>query len=321
MAQLEVTVTGPGNRRKIWRLPDDQLIGLIASTLVERMGLPTQIEWTVVSTKKSKALAPDGTLAKEKIKPGDLLRLEPVRNTLFKQFLQALYDEAEGHVQDKLWDKAMEKMRQLHEYDPRFPDPKGVAALAQAGLGPSAIPASGVSWGLVVGGLALTGALVAGTAVIGAGAVGYAIWRANSEQNPTPAIERGGNTDAGQPHTGDVQITLQWHDTVDLDLHVYDPDGFHIYHGDRLAPSGGELDVDANYPCANVTTTPLENVYWPWDGAPAGEYEVAIRYFQDCTGEGPVSYEVAIRLDGNLWNTYSGQISPGEEVLIARFEY
>lgn len=324
MAQIQVIVSAPGNRRKRWKLPDDRMIGLLVSTIVEQMGLPTKIDWNLILTKKRKTLASDKTLTKEKVQPGAALRLEPVRNTLFKQFLEKLYEEAEGRVQDKLWDQALEKLQELHEYDPRFPDPKGLRKLAELSLTPSAAPVAGISWGLVLGGVALAGTLAVGAAaVVGGG--GYILYRASQHEErytpPPPAPTEpsgGGNL---QPHTGDVQVTLEWYNEADLDLHVYDPNDDEIYFDNPRVASGGELDVDANYPCEYATSSPLENVYWPRGGAPSGKYQVYVHYIIDCMDEGPVDFRVTVRVNEEVLDTYSGTISLDERVFITSFEY
>jgi len=86
--------------------------------------------------------------------------------------------------------------------------------------------------------------------------------------------------------SGDVQVSLIWYNVNDLDLHVVDPNGERIYYKAPRARSGGELDVDANAGArdasgrpANLTREPVENVYWPKDGAPAGTYRVQINHF------------------------------------------
>ena len=43
---------------------------------------------------------------------------------------------------------------------------------------------------------------------------------------------------------GDVQITLTWDNTADLDLHVIDPQGERIAYFSPTSTSGGMLDVD-----------------------------------------------------------------------------
>lgn len=59
--------------------------------------------------------------------------------------------------------------------------------------------------------------------------------------------------------TGDVQVTLRWVGTNDLDLHVTDPAGETIYFGNRSSGSDGQLDVDSNAGCSrNITSNPVK---------------------------------------------------------------
>jgi hypothetical protein len=314
MTQIQTTVVAPGDRRSMWRLPDDQLIGLLIPTIVQQMGLTEEINWQLVPAKTGKPLAEDATLARVRIPPDAVLNLEPIRNELLKMFLKKLYEEAESKIKDNLWDKALEKLDELHRYDPRYPDPRGLRRLAELGLAPSAIPAAGISWGLVLGGLAVVGVLAVGATLAVGGVIGVGLLISRSGQQSTTAP--GGSV---QPHTGDVQVTLEWYTTADLDLHVVDPDGAEVYFGNRQVASGGELDVDANYPCENATSSPLENVYWPWGGAPPGEYQVFVHYFGECLGEGPLNYRVIVRVDGNVVDDHPGSMSPGESVPVTTF--
>lgn len=80
--------------------------------------------------------------------------------------------------------------------------------------------------------------------------------------------------DAGAEADGKMTISLAWNTTDDLDLHVYEPSGQHIYHASRNSSSGGRLDVDANGPNSALGRTPVENVFW--DAPPHGKYHVDI---------------------------------------------
>lgn len=86
-------------------------------------------------------------------------------------------------------------------------------------------------------------------------------------------------------HTGQqgrLKVTLEWTDrSIDLDLHVIEPNGFEIYYmelHDRA--TGGKLDIDwtpqkeecRNRPCA-------ENIFW--GNPPRGEYVVKVVYYAD----------------------------------------
>ena len=67
-------------------------------------------------------------------------------------------------------------------------------------------------------------------------------------------------------------------ESVDLDLHVIDPQGVELYYSNESSPSGGEFDVDCL--CGDCPQGPNENIYWPLDGsAPKGKYEYWIEYF------------------------------------------
>ncbi len=78
---------------------------------------------------------------------------------------------------------------------------------------------------------------------------------------------------------GDIQISLSWHNYNDLDLHCIDPAGVEIFFANRRSTrTGGELDIDQNaQPPYNAT--PVENIYWPFGGAPAGLYRISVVYY------------------------------------------
>ncbi|MBN1956225.1 MAG: hypothetical protein JW900_14430 [Anaerolineae bacterium] len=328
MNRLQVYVVGPGKRRTGWRLPPGRPVKTFLDRIVEHMELPSHLNWRLV-TPSNQTIKGQQTLASANVHNGQTLTLQTLRDQILQEFLDMLYDEAEGYVQDKLWDKALEKLEELHEYDPRYPDPRGLQKLAAAGLAPSAVPVGGISWGLVGGAVAVAGALAAGAVLVTAAValVGAALlWNGGGGGGTSTGGGSGGGgtiTSGGDgvvPHTGDVQVTLEWYNTADLDLYVVDPFGEEVYHGHRLAASGGELDVDANYPCSSARSNPIENVYWPWGGAPGGEYQVHVRYYGECNSEGTSEFLVTIRVDGEVIDSYPGQLLPGEESLIARFE-
>ncbi|MDY3559518.1 hypothetical protein R5W23_000511 [Gemmata sp. JC673] len=99
--------------------------------------------------------------------------------------------------------------------------------------------------------------------------------------------------------TGDVQITLIWDDANDLDLHCVDPTGYEIWYKQKASPTRGRLDVDRNAGCQSIDPQPVENIFWPKDGAPQGDYTIYVNFFQRCTG-GPdrSDYRVNILANG-----------------------
>jgi hypothetical protein len=122
--------------------------------------------------------------------------------------------------------------------------------------------------------------------------------------------------------TGDVQITLLWDSEVDLDLHVLDPDGNEIFHSVPSAANSGQLDVDANYPCDVATSSPVENVFWPPGEAPRGHYEVWIEFWGRCdTGRDEQSYELIVRVDGEVYERLTGTIGADDWEEVFSFDY
>ncbi len=119
--------------------------------------------------------------------------------------------------------------------------------------------------------------------------------------------------------TGDVQVTLRWSGTADLDLAVTDPTGARISYEATSSPSGGQLDVDANGSCAG--DPPVENVFWPPGQAPLGEYLLEVHYYGECAGEGPQSFTLAFVSNGALAPIVPAALNAGsgepEIVLVA----
>ena len=118
--------------------------------------------------------------------------------------------------------------------------------------------------------------------------------------------------------TGDVQVTLRWSTSDDLDLAVTDPDGDTATYFNPFVASGGELDVDANAACDETTSSPVENVFWPVGGAPQGDYVVSINLFSFCTTSSQVDFSLTILVQGET-QELSGTVS--ESNPIANFSF
>lgn len=76
--------------------------------------------------------------------------------------------------------------------------------------------------------------------------------------------------------SGALKITLLWDFIADIDLHVYEPNGFHIYYDQSHLhdpETGGQLDRD------NIDGGPksAENIFWT--NPPSGNYRVSIKYY------------------------------------------
>lgn len=98
--------------------------------------------------------------------------------------------------------------------------------------------------------------------------------------------------------TGDVQATITWRNTNDIDLWVVEPSGAIIFFQKPLSASGGVLDVDANADCTRLTTAPIENIFWATQTAPQGEFKVQAQYFKQCEATTATSYHVRLKVDG-----------------------
>jgi hypothetical protein len=111
-----------------------------------------------------------------------------------------------------------------------------------------------------------------------------------------------------QSGTGDVKVTLSWDRLHDLDLHVIEPNGEEIQFTNPSSATGGELDLDSGINCMPSGTN-SENIFWPPQGAPAGEYVVTVHNYQQCA-PGALEYSVRVAYD-NVVNTYSGTFADG----------
>src|SRR5580698_9852540 len=131
-----------------------------------------------------------------------------------------------------------------------------------------------------------------------------------STEAPPPSKDFQERLDKWHAKSGDVQMSLIWFNTNDLDLHCVDPKGFEIYwqKSNRKSPSGGELDVDKNAGCRDTTAEPVENIYWATGTAPMGHYQVFVDYYQQCAlGTDDTRYEVTV-LHGSERRQFSGTI-------------
>ncbi|MBK50057.1 MAG: hypothetical protein CL768_03350 [Chloroflexi bacterium] len=109
--------------------------------------------------------------------------------------------------------------------------------------------------------------------------------------------------------TGQVQISLIWDNTNDLDLIVICPSGERISFDHSLSKCGGHLDVDMNE--SPTSDKPVENVFWPKDKAPKGDYKVLVEHFEQHAEEDLTIYRVLVN-DGFEQREYSGEISNDE---------
>ena len=111
---------------------------------------------------------------------------------------------------------------------------------------------------------------------------------------------------------GDPQFSLAWNNRNDLDLHVIDPAGNHIWYRQRSSPTGGELDVDANADPLRATDRPVENIYWQPGNAPEGPYKVYVHHYANHGAPDPTPYTLRITVNRRT-REYAGSLRDGEE--------
>ena len=105
---------------------------------------------------------------------------------------------------------------------------------------------------------------------------------------------------------GNPQFTLLWDSAADLDLHVLEPGGSHIYWENRHGANGGELDVD------NVTGRGPENVFWGGGlnqgNGPPGEYRWYVHYYGGLYGNLPTKWRVRVKYEGT-YKVFEGKLN------------
>ncbi len=118
--------------------------------------------------------------------------------------------------------------------------------------------------------------------------------------------------------TGDVQISLMWDNSNDLDLHCTDPSGERIFYGHKRSLTAGELDVDMNAR-PPYSSQPVENIYWPTNGAPEGRYQVFVHHYSLHSPVDQTPYTVAIKHGGKV-QEFRGFIRHGQTNVVQTFE-
>jgi subtilisin family serine protease len=121
------------------------------------------------------------------------------------------------------------------------------------------------------------------------------------------------------PTSGDVQVLLSWNNYNDLDLACMDPNGEVVWFKNRRVTSGGRLEIDMNVD-PNDSPAPIENIYWPQDGAPLGNYEVFIWLYKQHEITAASSHYKLNLLYGGKKEVIEGDITAANgRVSVARF--
>ena len=113
--------------------------------------------------------------------------------------------------------------------------------------------------------------------------------------------------------TADVTFTLDWNPTdsnCDIDLHIYDPDGHHIWYADMYCSCGGYLDRD------DLHGPGPEHVYFT--EAKPGRYDIYVRHYNSDT-RGTVGFTVTTEYNGRRFVNRSS-VSYHETVYIGTLD-
>lgn len=109
--------------------------------------------------------------------------------------------------------------------------------------------------------------------------------------------------------SGLLQISLSFDNEKDVDLHLLEPNGGHIFFGNRRSSNGGFLDIDSNAGCT-IDGVNNENIYYQ-DGATieAGTYKVYALMYSNCDTSIPTNCIVTVFYNGEILNI-AGQTNP-----------
>jgi hypothetical protein len=185
----------------------------------------------------------------------------------------------------------------LQEVKPKPFDPKKAVEISIDEFVADVLPkATGVSLYLDNG---LTQNFVSLTAPVHEDAGGLFKWGNNFawsyDGNVTDSIKEKVKRAGGTVENVAMRVSLAWYNFDDLDIHVVEPDGNHIFYGNK----SGKLDVDMNAG-GGTSRDPVENVRWlrlHRDGT----YRVFVHQY--CRRESvDVGFEVELETDCGLKN-------------------
>lgn len=121
----------------------------------------------------------------------------------------------------------------------------------------------------------------------------------------------GGNVD------GYLRCSLSWFNTDDLDIHVIEPSGNHIFYANR----NGKLDVDMNAG-GRISREPVENVTWASKrDLKEGTYKVIVNNFRkrEYKDDG---FEVELEFEGTVTTfAYDKSVANRQDVPVVTFKY
>ena len=99
---------------------------------------------------------------------------------------------------------------------------------------------------------------------------------------------------------GDIEVSLYWSTSADLQLVVRDPQSESVYDDNPVSASGGILQEVGNADCViDPSGLPVSYVYWPTGALRPGTYEVDVWYQNTCVDVPlPVDFTLQIEVGG-----------------------
>jgi len=124
---------------------------------------------------------------------------------------------------------------------------------------------------------------------------------------------------AGGNVSGILRCSLSWYNYDDLDIHVNEPDGNHIYYNNKQSRTSGNLDVDMNAG-GHRSREAVENIVWIKKASMLeGLYEIYIRQFHQREDK-DFGFEVEMEFEGKT-TTFQYDKRVKGNVPVATFEY
>ena len=125
---------------------------------------------------------------------------------------------------------------------------------------------------------------------------------------------------AGGNVTGILRWSLSWFNSDDLDIHVVEPDGNHIFYGckGQVHRSSGVLDVDMNV--RGESRTPVENIVWTDKSRmQEGTYTVLVHQFTQRETK-DVGFDIEMEYEGETLHFHYPNVVKGK-VEVAQFKF
>lgn len=106
--------------------------------------------------------------------------------------------------------------------------------------------------------------------------------------------------------TGQLQVSLSFTNAKDVDLHLIEPNGEHIYYANSVSSNGGKLDLDSNAGCS-IDDINNENITYGEDAfVEPGTYTVYAVMYSNCDPDIATGYSVTATYNGRLINAVTG---------------